>query len=258
MGWYLTITEEMRAAGLTGNALLIFALIHGYSQEAQGCYYGSLAHTAEVVGCTGETARTTLKALLEAGLLERFEFMDGGVHRVAYRTTQKIWDTQKIGDGYPKNLGCTTQKIWDNNKKDIANDNKTDVSIAREGGFDFRSALLGIGVSEEAADAWLAVRRKAKAVNSALAFRDVEKEIRKAADLGYTPDQCIHKAAAKSWRGFEAAWMSPRDTSSRSQAPASRGGFKMSPEEYTLRALAKIQQEDGMLDTFGPVNTDEQ
>ena len=69
MGWYLTITEEMRAAGLSGNGLLLYALIHGYSQGEQGCYYGSLAHTAEVVGCTAETARTTLRSLLDAGLI---------------------------------------------------------------------------------------------------------------------------------------------------------------------------------------------
>ncbi len=124
MGWYLTITEEMRAAGLNGNALLIFALINGYSQQAQGCYYGSLSHTAEVVGCTAETARYTLKSLTEAGLLERFEFMDNGIHRVAYRAPQKIWDTQKICVDPPKNLGGTPQKNWGNNTTDRKIDNK--------------------------------------------------------------------------------------------------------------------------------------
>lgn len=130
MGWYLTITEEMRAAGLNGNALLIFALVNGYSQQAQGCYYGSLSHTAEVVGCTAETARYTLKSLTEAGLLERFEFMDNGIHRVAYRTTQKIWDTQKICVDPPKNLGGTPQKIWGNNTTEKKIDNETGIYTA--------------------------------------------------------------------------------------------------------------------------------
>lgn len=124
MGWYLTITEDMRAAGLAGNALLVFALVHGYSQEQQGCYYGSLSHTAKVVGCTPETARTTLKSLTEDGYITRFEFMDNGVRRVAYRTSQKIWGTQKIWEDHPKNLGGGTQKIWDNNKGDISMDKK--------------------------------------------------------------------------------------------------------------------------------------
>ena len=219
MGWYLTITEEMRAAGLAGNALLCYALVHGYSQMEQGCYYGTIAHTADVMGCSAETARTTLRTLCEDGFIDRFDFLDGGIRRVAYRATQKIWDTQKFGDTQkigevpPQNFGTTTQKIGDNisSNNKINNKNNNNISMrTREGKFDFRAGLLALGVTEETADAWLDVRKRAKAVNSELALRDIAAEIEKAAADGWTAEDCIRRAAAKSWRGFEAAWIKPK------------------------------------------------
>lgn len=245
MGWYLTITEEMRDAGLSGNLLLVFALINGYSQKQRGCYYGSLANTAEVIGCTDETVRTSLKTLTDRGLIERFEFMDGRIHRVAYRTIPKNLGTQKICPDLPKNLGGTSQKIWDNNNTDIENEKKKKVSIsapAREK-FDFRQALLDLGVTTETADAWMEVRRRAKAVNSELAFNDVANQIAKS---GYTAEECIHKAAAKSWRGFEAAWMEERKPAQ--QRPAQRE--YESPEAHNLRILRQLQERDGMLNSI--------
>lgn len=203
MGWYLTITEDMRTAGLAGNALLVFALVHGYSQQQQGCYYGSLAHTAEVVGCTGETARTTLRKLTEDGFIERFEFIDNGIRRVAYRTTQKIWDTQKICADHPKNLGDTPQKIWDNNNS-INNTDKKSNNID----FDFRTELLRIGVTAEVADAWIDIRRKKKCSFSRIAFKELCTELGKVE--GMTNDECIRKAVARNWAGFEASWLQPK------------------------------------------------
>lgn len=224
MGWYLTITEEMRDAGLAGNLLLVYALINGYSQKQRGCYYGSLANTSEVIGCTDETVRTSLKTLTERGFIERFEFMDGGVHRVAYRTLPKNLGTQKIPCDLPKNLGGTSQKIWDNNNTDIENENKEKVSISApaRGKFDFRQALLDLGVTAETADAWMEVRRRAKAVNSELAFKDVAAQIAKS---GHTAEECIHRAAAKSWRGFEAAWMEDRQTAQTRQQPRKQENY---------------------------------
>ncbi len=74
--------------------------------------------------------------------------------------------------------------------------------------FDFRSALLSLGVSVETADTWLEVRRRAKAVNSELAFKDLCTEIAKS---GQTAEECIRIAAASSWRGFKADYLRPRN-----------------------------------------------
>ena len=228
MGWYLAITREMREAGLSGNGLLIYALVFGYSQAEQGCYYGSLAHTAEVVGCTAETARTTLRSLLDAGLLDRFEFIDNGIHRVAYRATQKIWDTQKIWEGHPKNLGTTTQKIWDNNTTDNSNDNKT-CSIKRFAPPTFEQvadycAKRGNGIDPQA-------------------FID-----------HYTSNGWkVGNAPMKDWQAAVRTWEQRRKEQPREYRRTSyQQPQRLSPEERTMAALARLQARDGSIQTFSP------
>ena len=231
MGWYIVITEEMRAAGLTGNGLLLYALIHGYSQGEQGCYYGSLAHTAAAIGCTAETARTILKAFTEAGLVERFEFMDNGIHRVAYRTTQKIWDTQKILADHPKNLGSTTQKIWDNNK----GDNK---SIVKDMG-GYNAPARGFSApSLEDVRAYCEERRNGIDPQQFVDY--------------YTANGwMVGKSKMKDWQAAVRNWETRRRNDPAPQAPRPEAR-RLSPEERTLAALQRLQSRDGNLHTFNP------
>ena len=59
---YIVILPWMREdLDLKGNELLVYALIHGFSQESQGCFFGSLDYVAKACGCTTKTAMNTLK-----------------------------------------------------------------------------------------------------------------------------------------------------------------------------------------------------
>lgn len=74
--------------------------------------------------------------------------------------------------------------------------------------FDFRQALIDLGVSVEVADAWMQVRKTARASNTEVAFKGVAREIAKS---GLPADDCIRTAVERSWRGFSADWMKPRE-----------------------------------------------
>lgn len=107
---------------LKGNELLVYSVIHSFSQGEQGCFYGSLNTLAEIVGCTFQTALTTLKSLTEKGLINKRDIYADGVKRCAYTATQKIGEgTQKILGGYSKNLSGGTQNFLPNNKEYIEN-----------------------------------------------------------------------------------------------------------------------------------------
>ena len=248
MGWYLTITEEMRAAGLAGNELLVFALIHGYSQQADGCYHGGQTIAAARCGITVKTLRYILTDLEERGFVRKFNFMDGGVLRCAYstirgwerQTGEKISPGEKFSLDRGKNFPTTGEKISPIKENTKENENKERVSISApaRGKFDFRQALLDLGVTPETADAWMEVRRRAKAVNSELAFKDVAAQIAKS---GHSAEECIHKAAAKSWRGFEATWMEERQPAQQRPAPRQQGNYF----EANARAVAEIERRYG-------------
>lgn len=114
MGWYITIQQEMRDhLGLKGNELIVFAFINGYSQERQGCYYGSLAHLQRVCGIASrQTATTVLKSLMAKGYIVKSDLILNGVKMVSYSVCPIIGQgVQKMDKGCPKN--------GHNNKEDI-------------------------------------------------------------------------------------------------------------------------------------------
>ena len=88
MGWHIVVTEEMRALGLSGNDLMVFALINGFSQDGQGCFYGSLPYICETCGISKRTAIYILNDLVERGFLMKNETIQNGVKRVIYQVNR--------------------------------------------------------------------------------------------------------------------------------------------------------------------------
>ena len=94
-----------------------------------------------------------------------------------------------------------------NNINNIINnkENKNDIFIKEKNDPDgfFREALIGQGVTPEVVDAFMLVRKKAKAVNSQIALNGLLREIARA---GIPADDAIRFAVEWSWRGFRAEW----------------------------------------------------
>lgn len=133
MGWYITIQQEMRdQLGLKGNELIVFAFINGYSQEGQGCYYGSLANLQRVCGIASrQTAIDVLKSLMAKGYIVKTEQILNGVKMVSYSVSPIIGQgVQKMDKGCPES--------GHNNKRDI-NINNT---LSNKGGGHFQKPSL--------------------------------------------------------------------------------------------------------------------
>ena len=82
---YIVILPWMREdLDLKGNELLVYALIHGFSQEAQGCFFGSLEYISKACGCSRPTAIETLKKLRERGLIYKRELIENNVKLCQY------------------------------------------------------------------------------------------------------------------------------------------------------------------------------
>lgn len=103
-----------------------------------------------------------------------------------------------------------------NNIVNTTSSNEEDSNISiKPASFDFRKSLIALGVTPSTVDQWLLVRKKKGAVNTEAAFNTIAKEIAKAAPV--TPEDCIYKAVAESWRGFKADWL-------HEESPAQRKG----------------------------------
>lgn len=248
MGWYFVITEEMRALDLKGNELIVFAILQGYSQKGDGCYYGGQALLAERAGVAPRTLRDVLKSLEEKGLVEEFPLLRNSHNVTAYATTPPAeiaaYQPAEIAGGQRQNLpvasgrNCRSLSIKENNK------NKEEKSISippypptKSSAFSLRSALIAAGVSADVADAWLAVRKAKRAVNTEVAWRAIEREISRS---GRSAGECIRFAAERSWAGFKAEWLNEENT--RRTTPAAPSNQK---GNYVLDAMKGLDQLQG-------------
>ena len=131
---YIHIERWMREElDLKGNELLVYALVHGFSQEAQGCFFGSLEYISRACGCSRGTAISTLKSLQERGLLHKRELLENNVKMCQYvaltRGSAKIeLPVQKLYGGSAKiELGGSAE-IAPNNKIPSSDNKKGKVS----------------------------------------------------------------------------------------------------------------------------------
>ena len=83
--WFYTITQSMFDLGLRGTELNLFAVIYGYSQKGDGCYYGTRKELCERCGVSSlRTIDSALASLIEKGLIHRFNFEKDGQTYTAY------------------------------------------------------------------------------------------------------------------------------------------------------------------------------
>lgn len=116
-GW---MVKELK---LSGNELLCYALIYGFSQDGQSVFSGSSKYIQEWLNISTPTVFAILKKLCEKGLIEKIEKVVNGCHLCDYKI---ILDPLKKFNGGTKEtlVGGTKETLVHNNMIDNTNDNK--------------------------------------------------------------------------------------------------------------------------------------
>lgn len=126
-GTYITIQGWMRTdLNLSGNELIVYAIIYGFSQNKQGEFTGSAQYLADWVGCTRRTVMTILNKLVEAKLISKTEIiLNNNEKRVSY---QAEMGCEKTSHGV-KNFHRGCEKISHNiNINNNTNNNHRDIN----------------------------------------------------------------------------------------------------------------------------------
>ena len=100
---------------LKGNELLIYAIIHGFSQSESQYYSGSLKYLCEWTRASKQTVINCLKSLIEKDLIIKKEEIQNGVKFCYYQSKNLTRGSQKTELGWSKNLTEGGQKIRPNN-----------------------------------------------------------------------------------------------------------------------------------------------
>jgi hypothetical protein len=84
---FITILPWMRTElDLKGNDLLVYAIIHGFSQDGESAFCGILSYLADWCGCTKPGIRKNLNHLIELGLIEKHDTVINGTSCHTYTT----------------------------------------------------------------------------------------------------------------------------------------------------------------------------
>lgn len=90
--------------------------------------------------------------------------------------------------------------------------------------FDFRQAIIGLGISESTADQWISVRKAKRAVNTEIAFNEISRELAKVQE---SPEALAQYAVSHSWAGFKAEWYENAQTDKKKAEPESNFAYMM-------------------------------
>lgn len=151
---YITIQEFMvNDLELSGNELIAYALIYGFSQDGESYFKGSLSYVAKWLNCSKATACNILNKLADDGFLEKKEKNVNGVRLCDYsaypidekalneikekkkerkekekaeRYAKKFNTPSKNHKGYSKNLNGRSKNLNGGIKKTLTH-NTTDI-----------------------------------------------------------------------------------------------------------------------------------
>lgn len=122
MGWYYVITKEIREC-FEGKDADVFAVINGYSQDGQGCFYGSLASLSEFCGIKSKTTtQKILKGLVERGVIVKEDEIHNGVKFCKYTAHPNWYGISKNGMGGISETDTNNEDININTERDIKRD----------------------------------------------------------------------------------------------------------------------------------------
>lgn len=134
---YYVVQGWMRnKLGLTGNELIIYAIIYGFSQVEDQCYNGGLKYLCECSGASAKTVERTLNSLVERNLIIKEDIYFKGVKFCSYKT-QSLYQSQNDGGivkmtGVPSNCLKDTDKMTINNYINNKKENITNVIKEKE------------------------------------------------------------------------------------------------------------------------------
>lgn len=126
-GWMLNELD------LKGNELMIYALIHGFSQDGKSDYHGGLQYIALWTNSTKQGVIKALKSLLEKGFIQKEVCSQNGIQFAKYWTVKSRLNTRQISSG-KQSLPPTQSTKFTTTQKESGKQSLPDQSTEFNGG----------------------------------------------------------------------------------------------------------------------------
>lgn len=126
-GTYITIQSWMvNKLGISGNELICYAIIFGFSQDGSSEFQGSQGYIANCLNMTRENARKVLERLVKKNLISKREEIVSGVKFCRYSAIVPK------AEGEMKQSTPSAKTEHDNNSNNIDNKEERDKSLSKK------------------------------------------------------------------------------------------------------------------------------
>ena len=114
---------------LSGNELIVYAVIYGFSQDGNSWFSGSRAYLAHWCQVSKMTVSTNLNKLVQKGLIEKRSRVENGVTFADYRAVQSAIPVVKNFDGVVKKFdGGSKESLPGGSKESLHHTIDTDIT----------------------------------------------------------------------------------------------------------------------------------
>ena len=186
--------EIWEAQDLSWNEKILLMEIDSFTAQGKDCFISD-EYVADLLGVNMRNANKNISSLIKKGYIKKTRF-DGRRRFVesllSCRADLSLKTEQTCQERQPtyNNIPIEEDKSSSNNNKRVR--------------YDFKKALIEIGVSEQTAADWMEVRKAKGTANTETSFKGIYREICRS---GMAAEECIRIAVENSWRGFKAEWM---------------------------------------------------
>lgn len=205
---YIVILSWMNDLGLSLVEKTVYAIIYGFSQDGVSAFSGSRQYLADWCECSSlRTIDAALNKLVERKLICKKIEVVNNVRYCKYVAdcTGRAIIARGVEQNCPGGRANFAHNIIDNNADTDVSANSDNKAHAQA--FDFKKSLVELGITEQTASDWMAVRKNAKATNTQTAFNALRSQIEKICKRhGVTAEQVAAFAVGKDWKGINAEW----------------------------------------------------
>lgn len=220
---FIAIQGWMRTElNLSGNELIAYALIYGFSQDGESAFGGSLQFVADWLGVTKDNARLLLKRLTERGIINKTEIYRNGVKFCDYsvvKTTERTLSGQCLNnEGSTETVTGVPLKQWWGSTETVPHNNihnNTDKNIEKENTY-ISSFHSDISVREKQANRRF-IKPTVEEVRAYISEKNYPIDAEQFWNFYEAKGWMIGKSPMKNWKSCIATWLK----NGRSNSPTS-------------------------------------
>ena len=228
--YYINIQSFMvQDLKLSGNELLTYAIVYGFSQDGESVFLGSSKYVSYALGISRTTAIKALDSLTAKGLIiksqEKINDVVFNRYKVSLQAIKNLdsTSTETVQGGYAETVrGGYTETVHSNKHKDInIKNNKKKVSKSAKR-MNYDEQIEAYSDNEElrqALKAFIQMRGMIKKPLTNYALSLILNKLDKLANDDSTKTDIINQSVEHSWQGVFPLKDSDRNTNSQSKQP---------------------------------------